>query len=306
MAAPMPRPPPVTMVVAADIDAFLPGLLVVLVDTARVGSANLSAVSTPLFLGTVAIEPNRWGAVDPDLRATITVSEWLDRIAAIGFDGLELWERHATTAPDGEVAALADGPVPVSVFNTYAGWEDDDGQAADREAVTDWVARLDAPAVKFNLGNDRDQAAAYQRRLEAFDDAVPDGVRLLCECHFGTAGEFPEIVMPMFDAVADRDRLQTIIHLHPEPDGYFEPALAGFGDRIGHVHVQLWDVPADQPASDLAEQLKVGVGRLRDVGFDGSATLEFCGGLGSEDDHPAGILDRAERDHEALRAAFGD
>ena len=52
-----------------------------------------------VLLGTVALEPNRWRTVDPSGSPVTRLSSWLDQVAAAGFDGLELWERHATTDP---------------------------------------------------------------------------------------------------------------------------------------------------------------------------------------------------------------
>ncbi|MEQ9162190.1 MAG: hypothetical protein RLN74_05745, partial [Ilumatobacter fluminis] len=67
-----------------------------------------------LLLGTVAIEPNRWGTIRPDRSPETQVTEWADRIRALPVDGLELWEGHL----------LADGmspidDVPVRVLNSY-------------------------------------------------------------------------------------------------------------------------------------------------------------------------------------------
>jgi len=47
-----------------------------------------------VLLGTVLLEPNRWGQIDPQRRSTLDVVDYLDRITEVGFDGIEIWEDH--------------------------------------------------------------------------------------------------------------------------------------------------------------------------------------------------------------------
>src|SRR3954453_866342 len=97
----------------------------------RSGRMPTVAPRMTVLLGTVALEPNRWGQVDRARRATIDLAEWLPGIAAAGFDGVELWED-----PLGD-AVLASA-VPVAVFNTYVSFDDESGDA--RAAVVSRIA----------------------------------------------------------------------------------------------------------------------------------------------------------------------
>jgi sugar phosphate isomerase/epimerase len=257
--------------------------------------------SAQVLLGTVAIEPNRWGMAKPDGAPVTVVSEWLDAIAAAGFDGLELWERHATWVDAGEVDKIAAGPIPVVIFNGYALWDDPDPGA--REATAAWVRRFGATGVKFNLGNDPSARDAYVERLRRFHEQVDPSVRLLCECHEGTLADDPAIAAGIFDAVASRERLQAIVHLHRKPHGV-AAFMDGYGDRVGHVHVQLAEEGPDTDPAALADDLREGVELLRSFGFAGSWTIEFAYGRMTDHDEAGYILRWATRDLRALREAL--
>lgn len=263
----------------------------------------MATASPPVLLGTVAIEPNRWGMVRDGGFPVTVVSEWLPAIAAAGFDGLELWERHATFVDEAEVERIAGGPVPVVVFNGYALWDDPDPVARDETAR--WVHRIGATGVKFNVGNDSDSRDAYVERLRRFDEQVDPGVRLLCECHPGTLAEDPAVATAMFDAVAPSTRLQAIVHLGRTPGAGTAAFLDGLGDRVGHVHLQLPDEGPDTDPGALAADLRTGVELLRSFGFDGSWTIEFSHGRMTERDEAGYILEWATRDLLALREALG-
>ena len=73
--------------------------------------------SASTYLGTVLLEPNRWAG---DRSPAIRISEWGGRIASAGFDGIELWEKHVSMASVQEQAALRAGPLPITIFNSYA------------------------------------------------------------------------------------------------------------------------------------------------------------------------------------------
>ena len=255
-----------------------------------------------ILLGTVAIEPNRWGMVRDGGVPVTVLSEWLGAIATAGFDGIELWERHATFVDDQEVERIIAGPLPVTVLNGYALWDDPDPTVRDETAR--WVRRLEAGGVKFNVGNDPDSRDAYVERLQRFAEEVDDGVRLLCECHAGTLAEDPALAAAMFDEVASPLRLQAIVHLGRTPDDSTTAFMDGLGDRVGHVHVQLPDEGPDTDPPALAADLRTGVDLLRSFGFDGSWTIEFSHGRMTDRDEPGYVLEWATRDLAALRAAL--
>ena len=51
-----------------------------------------------IYIGTILLEVNRWTA---GKEPSYLVSEWVERFAEAGFDGMELWQFHAP--PDDEL-----------------------------------------------------------------------------------------------------------------------------------------------------------------------------------------------------------
>ncbi len=261
-----------------------------------------------IYLGTVAIEPNRWGLAEPGGHPLTRVSEWLANIAEAGFDGLELWERHARSVPDEELDALLASEIPIRILSCYTSWDEPDD--ADRAETAAWIERVGAQGIKFNVGSDPDSIAAYTERLGRFEAEVPDGARLLCECHFGTVAEDPEVARDMFDAIADADRLGAIVHVHPMARDEWSEPLSVLGDRVRHVHVQVAEVPQSTSAAELSEVLRPAAEAISAASPAATWTIEFSHGMwgfGRDDaefDNPAYILQSAQRDLAALRAAL--
>ena len=261
-----------------------------------------------IFLGTVAIEPNRWGLAHPGGHPLTRVSEWLSAITDAGFDGLELWERHARSVPEEELGALVASSVPIRILSCYTSWDDTDDSTRVETAA--WVERVGAQGVKFNVGSDPDSIGDYTERLRRFESEVPDGARLLCECHFGTVAEDPVVARDMFDSIADADRLGAIVHIHPMARDEWSEPLGVLGDRVRHVHAQLAEFPQSTSAAELSETLRPDVEAICAASPEATWTIEFSHGMwgfGQDDaefDNPAYILQSARRDLEALRAAL--
>ncbi len=261
-----------------------------------------------IYLGTVAIEPNRWGLAEPGGNPLTRVSEWLSTIGEAGFDGLELWERHARSAPDEELDALLASELPIEILSCYTSWDEPDD--ADRAEAAAWIERLGAQGIKFNVGSDPDAIADYTERLRRFEAEVPSGARLLCECHFGTVAEDPNVARDMFDAIADADRLGAIVHVHPMARDEWSESLGVLGDRVRHVHVQVAEVPQSTSADELSELLRPAAEAISGASPKATWTIEFSHGMwgfGRDDaefDNPAYILQSARRDLVALRAAL--
>jgi sugar phosphate isomerase/epimerase len=253
-----------------------------------------------VLLGTVALEPNRWATVDPSGAPIARVSTLLDQIAHAGFDGLELWERHATTDP-AEAAALLAGPVPVTVWNSYASFDDPD--PAERDQVAAWVERSGSSAVKFNVGADMAQLDRYAERLASWVALLPAGAVALCECHAGiSVAEAPEVAAALFAAAGPPDRVQAIVHTHETAD-HLTARFDAYGERITHVHVNHLDPGTGRAPrlADRAAQLTATVAHLRSLGFRGSWTLEFVHGTLTDGDRPALLLAQAAQDLRVLR-----
>lgn len=248
-----------------------------------------------VLLGTVAIEPNRWGTIDRSRRATVDVAPWLASIAEAGFDGIELWDGHL----DDEVLA---GPLPVTVFNSYVSFDDDD--SARRADVAADVARTGCRAVKFNVGRSAGQEQAYARRVGEWRAQLPEAVALLCECHAGTIAEDPAVAARVLAAAGPPERVGAIVHTHEET-AQLQARFEAYGERIAHVHVNFLDGGRAPRLADVRPELEEKLALLRSLGFTGSWTIEFVAGVLTDRDHPEHLVAQAADDLAVLREVLG-
>ena len=248
---------------------------------------------TEIHLGTIVLEPNRWFGVTKDRWGTTVVSEWLDRIADAGFDGIELWEAHFRDAEPAEQQAILDHPLPVAVYNTYVSFDDEDD--ADRLTAAELIARTGAHKVKWNTGAERDDASldAYAQRLSRWAAALP-GVELVCECHDGSAMDDPDAAARVLAAGSN-----ALFHTHDDLD-LIRAKFAAYGERISHVHVNHLFTGSPKLA-DIHDELTEKVELVRGLGFDGTWTLEFVHGTGGDHDNPDVMMAQAAEDLAVLR-----
>ncbi len=226
---------------------------------------------TAYYLGTVLLEANRWTA---QRTPTYRVSDWLARIAAAGFDGLELWENHLALADERERAALRNSSLPVAVFNSYAKLEES-GVAA-RSQAAGLVRDLRARAVKFNVGSSPERLDRDLRATREWAALMP-GVDLLCECHPGTALEDPAVAA---QALADYPEIGVIVHPFSCPD--LEAWTKNLGGKIAHCHIQMLDNGRQLcRLRERSEVVRSRLALLRDCGYSGSFTIEFTAGVGA-------------------------
>lgn len=254
-----------------------------------------------MLLGTVAIEPNRWGTIRDDRSPETRLSEWLGHIAELPVDGIELWEGHVAGVDDDEADAVLAGPVPIRIHNSYVGFDDPD--PAQRDGAADWVRRTRARAVKFNVGNDPALERVYGERVAAWVESLPLDVVVICECHQGISiAEDLAVAARILDAAGPPDRVQALVHTHDAAD-LLTAKFDALGERITHVHVNHLDFAVMQhpPLREIEDRLGETVAHLRRLGFTGSWTLEFVAGLLTERDHPAALLDQAADDLAVLR-----
>lgn len=258
----------------------------------------LACVDATILLGTVAIEPNRWGLARPGGAPLVRASEWLAPAANAGFDGFELWERHATDATHSELAAILGGPLPVTIFSAYASWDEEEDNA--RSTVATWVGRTRASGVKFNVGADHDSVDDYAARLRRWSNVVPPGVRLICECHSGTVAEDPRVAARIFELAGPPERMQALVHLGDDPE-LIRAKFKHHGDRITHVHVNFLEGLNAPRLSDIKTRVRERIDLLGELGFEGTWTIEFAHGLGTENDEPGYTFASAAADLSLLR-----
>lgn len=257
----------------------------------------------PVFLASVALEPNRWksrGERIPSLK----VSEWSPRAAEAGFAGWELWEDHFFKAGGGERKALADSPLPVRVFNTYLrpGIDAD----ADWERVVEAVRFLGprVGGVKFNLGKEDVPADRQASAAREWAARLPEGVRMLCECHGGTVLETPSAAAAAFGSWPE-DRFAAILHPLGGDPGKADSWFEALGGRIRHLHWQA-RVPGKgiRPLAEVEARLDVVKMSLRKRGFSGTQTIEFVEGTGKPGETPERSFAAAVADLVTLQALY--
>jgi sugar phosphate isomerase/epimerase len=253
----------------------------------------------PVYLGTVLLEPNRW---TPEKLPTFKVSEWAEPIRLAGFAGLELWENHAAMADETERVALSRMPLPVALFSSYCKF-DDDGLAARQRAVS-FVRRYGASGVKFNFGNEPARTAEYIRNLGSWAAELPDGCRLLCECHGGTVLETPAQAASILEALVGR--VEIIVHPFAGERATLQLWLDRFGPAVTHVHVAglrgKWPMLR---LTDMADEARARLALLRSAGFSGTWTVEFTGGVAQSPEDRHALLANAAGDLAFLREHMG-
>lgn len=230
-----------------------------------------------IYIGTILLEKNRW---TKDKTPTYRVSDWTDRFAEAGFDGMELWQWHATAVDDDERRALAASPCPVAIFNAYAAF--DAAGADDRNRAAELTRQFGAKAVKFNVGRDPDERAEYIDSLRQWRPLFDDDVTLLCECHPGTIIEEPAAAKAFFDE-ADVPGVGVIVHAFNAVDT-LQAWLDTFGPAVRHAHLQMRDERTVIPFSAKPDVATDAVEKLKRAGFDGSYTLEFTAGTQAPDE----------------------
>jgi sugar phosphate isomerase/epimerase len=250
-----------------------------------------------IYIATVLLEPNRWAG---DKTPQITVSDWLPRFADAGFDGVELWQYHASLVAPAERAALRSAPLPIRLLNTYVGFTD--GERAERQALAALGRELGVAGVKFNFGRQPEALAEYQRNYRSWRQQCPDDWRMLCECHGGTVLETPEAAAAAFAGMPAAD-IQLITHAFAEPPEVLRQKLELFGDRLTHIHVARRNPDADelQRLDRQHDACRETLAVLADHGFNGTLTVEFTEGVAQPSEDAEQLFANAVADLYYLR-----
>lgn len=253
-------------------------------------------MQAPIYLGTILLEPNRWrGAKEPSILA----SEWIARARAAGMDGVELWENHYAQADASERAAVRQitQGAPL-IFNSYASLDSE--AAAARKAVTANILESGAEAIKFNAGGDTTRHDEYVANARDWAEQLP-GVKMLCECHPGSALETPEAAARAFE-VWDAARFGVMIHPFTTPPDELRRWLQLLGPQVEHAHVQIRHAGGRPARLDMQpDTARAMLQILCEGGFAGSFTLEFTEGTSSENDRPEFLWQNALADLQFLR-----
>ncbi len=250
----------------------------------------------PIYIGTILLEPNRWKR--PEKTPSYRVSEWVSRFKAAGFDGMELWQYHATRCGEEELQALEGSDFPAAVFNIYSTFTD-----AEMEEVAELTAlagRLGTGGVKFNVGAEHERRDEYLANLRRWKETLPAGARPLCECHPGTIIEEPEAARRFFDELGG-EGWEIIVHPFSRPES-LAPWLELFGAAVTHAHLQMRDDERKVIRFDRRpDTARRALDMLGEAGFSGSYALEFAEGTGADGENIEDLFRNAVDDQGFLK-----
>ena len=251
-----------------------------------------------LYIATLLLEVNRHGnPKTPSFR----VSEWTERFAEAGFDGMELWEYHATLAEPEEAEALQTTAFPTAIFNTYASM--DEAGREDRERATRWVERLQPWGIKFNVGKEPAARETYLTTVREWRAQLPADVTLLCECHPGTIVEEPEAAKQFFDDL-NVDNWGIIVHALNRIES-LQAWFDTFGSAVMHAHLQMRTDDRQVIRFDRRpERTREAVRVMSDAGFQGSCSFEFTEGMRTPDENIEDLWANTLRDLAYLRTVL--
>jgi len=249
-----------------------------------------------IYMGTILLEVNRWAR--PEKTPSYRVSEWIGRFEEAGFDGMELWQYHASKCGSEELSRLEASTLPIPIFNPYAPMTEDGRE--ERRACDVLARRLGASAIKFNIGNDPVRRDEYLRMVREWRAELPAEIRLLCECHPGTLAEDPEEAWRFFEDLGV-DGWDILVHPFSRLDS-LQAYLDRFGPRVVHAHLQMRPGHGDFFAfRDRVDVAKEAIGVMQQAGFAGSYTLEFAVGTGAEGESAETLYAAALEDLAYLR-----
>lgn len=252
--------------------------------------------SGDIYLATVGIEKFRWAK---PRRSSVDIEAYIPRIAEAGFDGIELWEFHATGLSDDELkrtrALAEDANCPVAILSTYVETVPTGENIAHRRRLNDIARALGAEAYKYNIsGPSREDAVRFVK-----DWAGETDVAFLCECHGGTLVEDPEVASDVIRELGS-ERFGAILHTLAAEDDEFERDLALKKDLFRHVHVQ----NAAKQGERTRERIRERVDRLKEMGLGLTWSIEFSSPVYEGADNDT-CFRAAVEDMEFLRGCLG-
>jgi len=249
-----------------------------------------------IYLGTIALEKNRWSSRVP----SYLVSEWLPKIKAAGFDGLELWENHVLQSP-GEAEKLKNSGVPIAIYNHYGTFSNSPEDVAKREQAIEMINFLDAGAVKYNVGNDPALLPEYRENILRMADAI-NGT-MLCECHGNTLLEFNDEIVSFFKDLCPQ-KFQVMVHPFIEPS-LLDEKFELFGSRLSHIHSQLSGDSGERICLDRwPERVTACLDVMKKHNFAGNFTVEFTELTATPGENIHDLFTNTIRDLTFIREAF--
>ena len=250
-----------------------------------------------ILIGSILLDLNRWG--NPKT-PSYEVSDWTDRFRKAGFDGMELWEYHATLCSDAEREKLLSSNFPATIYNTYCDFDDNSADA--RQNAAEMIGLFGSAGVKFNVGKDPALRETYLDNLRTWREQVPQTCTLLCECHPGTIVEDPDAARAFFDDLSI-DGWEIIVHCFiPEMD-ILKQWFDLFGPKVTHAHTQLRDENSNvHLLHDHPKRAQTALDLMVEYKFAGSITVEFSKGTREPGENMNDLWAAAKADLSFLRS----
>ncbi len=213
----------------------------------------------------------------------------IDKVAALGFDGIELWGEHLVNHHPKDVSSmLSAAGLEVSMISPYFDFTGTsarrDRSLSDAAYFIDYAQAIGSPLVRVFTGvvgsreADRSQFEACSTALaEVCDRAAAYGVTLALETHPKTLVDTVPGCLALIDAV-DRPNLKLNLDIYHLWEVHFDPVavLEWLFELTAHVHAKNANIPPnshypllhDQQASqDIIGVTPIATGNMPYVGF---------------------------------------
>jgi predicted RNA binding protein YcfA (HicA-like mRNA interferase family) len=260
----------------------------------------------PIYLASVCLEKNRW---TKERIPTLKVSEWVKHIHTAGFDGLELWEDHVTKTDEVEREKILTGPLPVAIFNSYAGLSE--SELPKRDLAAKLANDFKSYGLKYNFSKLESDWPVEIEQATQWAKRFPKDFSMLCECHPGTSAEEPAKAAVLLRQLEDRLETEQVpvsisAILHPFSSGstHLNDWLGCLGNRLVHAHVQMRDPQNESMVvsiRDYPDRSREILKRLLGNGFAGSFTVEFVKGTRSATENLVDLFKESILDLHFLR-----
>jgi hypothetical protein len=127
---------------------------------------------------------------------------------------------------------------------------------------------------------------------------LPNNFRFLCECHGGTTLQDHKIAANTLKEIIGSN-YEVIIHAFGCDDQTIKNLFEIHGAHITHIHTNL---SHRTKISETHVQNRVDL--MRQLGFQGSYTIEFTEGVGEEHENVESLFRNASRDFALLKSCL--
>jgi sugar phosphate isomerase/epimerase len=229
--------------------------------------------------GTISYPEVKWGTREARAAKNTPLVDFVEQLAGVGADGIELWGRHLEDLDEREVEALAaaieDSGQKVVVLAPY--WDFSSGDEAVEESLADAERYLGlkdvfgarrirvfsgAPASAEATAENWERAVNGLGRLARMYDG--SGVTFVIETHGQQLADTPKSSARLMEELEEPTIRLNYQSMRGEPSEELDVIYPW----VAHVHVS--------PTSKYADNVEGIIRALAMRGYDGTVTVEFC------------------------------